>query len=232
MKNKLKYLTISLITLFIAVPFLEQGRISLIILNLLTSITFLFGIYFVSYSKKNIFIASVLGLPWFIISWVEIFTPAPLLALTCLSNLFLICFFSFTTIVILSFILKPSRITEDILYGAVSIYIFIGAIWFVIYTLLETLIPGSFYSVTEHRLGNPLKWSDFIYYSFTTLTTLGYGDIVPVTTLARSFALLESILGVMYLAIIISRLVGLYIADSLNSKSRQEALQRFKTLTH
>jgi len=83
-----------------------------------------------------------------------------------------------------------------------------------IYVLIERLHPGSFFINPAYRTGTPIDGSDFLYYSYTTLTTLGYGDIVPVTSQARSVSIVEAIIGVMYLAIIISRLVGLYIVHS------------------
>jgi hypothetical protein len=80
--------------------------------------------------------------------------------------------------------------------------------------LLEAIHPGSIVS----NIGNVLSLSDIIYFSYITLTTLGYGEIIPVNAFARSLAIIEAIIGVMYLAIIISRVVGLFIAKSLKQK--------------
>jgi voltage-gated potassium channel Kch len=62
--------------------------------------------------------------------------------------------------------------------------------------------------------------SDFTYYSYVTLTTLGYGDIIPISTSARSLALLEAMMGQLYLAVLVARLVGLHISQSMMKKSR------------
>jgi voltage-gated potassium channel len=90
---------------------------------------------------------------------------------------------------------------------AVNCYLLIGVLWAVFYTLTETLAPGSF-ALT----GNGPAWKDLYYFSFVTLTTLGYGDIQPLSPLARSLAMTEAIAGVMFTGILVARLVGMYAA--------------------
>ncbi|UCH08215.1 MAG: two pore domain potassium channel family protein [Deltaproteobacteria bacterium] len=215
MKGKLRYLTVSMLLLFVLLPFLEGGTIRRMILDILTSAVLFFGIYAVSYDRKKVVIALAFALPWFVSAWVELLSSTPSLILGSISTVFLILFYAFTAIAILSFVLKSAQVSQDVLYGAVSIYLLIGGIWFAIYALIETLRPGSFVIDPVYNIDGVVNWPDFLYYSFTTLTTLGYGDIITVTSLARSFAVLEAIIGVMYLAVIISRLVGLYIARSI-----------------
>jgi hypothetical protein len=89
-----------------------------------------------------------------------------------------------------------------VLWSAVSVYLIIGLIWALFYSIIEFFDPGSFrYSGSPTLL---LSDSDLIYYSFVTITTLGYGDIVPATIHAKSFVIVEIITGVLYLAILIS----------------------------
>ncbi len=80
--------------------------------------------------------------------------------------------------------------------------------------MLEAIQPGSI----VNNISGVVNLSDFVYFSYITLTTLGYGEIIPMTAGARSLAIIEAIVGVMYIAIIISRLVGLFIADSLKQE--------------
>ena len=83
-----------------------------------------------------------------------------------------------------------------------------------LYALVEIVMPGSF-AVKGGLSANIItEWSTFNYFSFTTLTTLGYGDITPMTERAQSLAILEAITGVLFMALLISRLVGLYIYHS------------------
>jgi hypothetical protein len=100
-----------------------------------------------------------------------------------------------------------AEITSESIYFSVSLYFLMALTWFSIYNLLDVLQPGSF---TE--AGAPLPenapWSTILYFSLTTLTTTGYGDILPVKPAARMFATLEAAAGVLYVAITIARLVA------------------------
>jgi len=221
MKNRLRYLTIAIVLWFLLFPFLEELDFRQIILNFFTSAIVLFGIFAVSNKKKFLAISLIFGLPWFIIVWIDILiSPLPQLALL-IATIFLILFLAYTAIMILLFLLRSTEVHGDILYGAVSIYFIIGGTFSTIYMLLEGCFPGSIVS----NLSNALNISDFIYFSYITLTTLGYGEIIPVSALARSFAIIEAIIGVMYLAIIISRLVGLYISSSINERMQTMTLR-------
>jgi len=218
MKNKLRYLTLSFVLLLLLYPFLEGGVTQMIILNILNTLICCLGIYAVSYNKKNLIVAIMLGLPRFVASWMTLLSTSPPLYIGLISSVFLALFYGFTAIIILFFVLKSEQVQEDILFGAISIYMLIGGIFSMLYTVIETINPGSFYINPDCNINGVLDWTDFLYYSFATLTTLGYGDIVPVTSHARSFAIIEAIIGVMYLAIIISRLVGMYIAHSIKKE--------------
>jgi len=215
MKGRLRYLAISMILLLVLLPLFEGGSITqIVVLNILISAICFFGIYAVSYSRRNLVIALAFGLPWFVSSWMNLFARPPSLILGLISTLSLMLFYLFTLTVILLFVLKATQVSEDVLFGSVSIYMLIGGTFNQVYVLIETLRPGSFFIDPAYNIGGVVDWADFIYYSFATLTTLGYGDIVPLTSPARSFAVLEAIVGVMYLAIIISRLVGMYVVHS------------------
>lgn len=101
-----------------------------------------------------------------------------------------------------------SDVTKDTVVGGICIFLLIGDLWFVIYESLYILNSRSF----SYGSNNLLPF-DLLYFSFTTLTTLGYGDILPVSAIAKVMANLEGIVGVMYPAIFISRLVGLYNSE-------------------
>jgi len=210
---KFRFLTIAMIIWFVLFPFLEGPDFGLVILNVLTSTIVLFGIYAVSQTKRTVSIGLSLGLPWFVLSWIDVLiSPLPQIVLL-FSNLLLILFLAFTAIIILLFILRSTEISGDILFGAVCIYFLIGGTWSTIYMLLEAIQPGSIIN----NISGVINLSDLVYFSYITLTTLGYGEIVPVAAAARSLAIIEAIVGVMYIAIIISRLVGLFIAKSLRN---------------
>ena len=93
--------------------------------------------------------------------------------------------------------------------GAICVYFLIGLIWADVFFILETLQPGSF-QIPPEQVGQ----ATLDYFSYVTLTTLGYGDITPISAPARSLSLLEAMMGQLYLAVLIARLVGIHIAQS------------------
>ncbi len=115
-------------------------------------------------------------------------------------------------------VLNSRVVKGDTIRGAIIIYLFIGVLFTSVFVLIETLMPGSF--LVTNSAGKPLAYSThhisrlFGYFSMVTLTTLGYGDIVPVKELSRTLAWIEAFTGQVYLAVIIARLVGIYITQS------------------
>ena len=102
-------------------------------------------------------------------------------------------------------IIRTKIIDAHIISGAISIYILIGVFWYLLYMFLVFIDPDSF--IFNHHHTNKLS-IDMLYFSFTTLTTLGYGDITPVSYTAKMWAMTEAMMGVLFLAVMISRLVS------------------------
>ena len=102
-------------------------------------------------------------------------------------------------------IIRTKIIDAHIISGAISIYILIGVFWYLLYMFLIFIDPDSF--LFNHHHTNKLS-IDMLYFSFTTLTTLGYGDITPVSYTAKMWAMTEAMMGVLFLAVMISRLVS------------------------
>jgi voltage-gated potassium channel len=115
----------------------------------------------------------------------------------------------------------PHVSTTNRLYGAVCIYLLTGIFFANSFAALNLLAPGSFACSTSlcgddfHR---DFQHGLHLYYSFATLTTVGYGDVIPMTAFAAMLSNMEAIIGQMYTAIVVARLVGLHIMDTLASK--------------
>lgn len=128
-------------------------------------------------------------------------------------------FFGFVAVVMLRHVMGHEFITRDAILGAVCAYLLIGAGFYHVYGLLEVWSPGSFaasgapLAAAAEASPQPGRNSLLLYYSFVTLTTLGYGDVTPTHPLARSLATLEAILGQFYVAILIGHLVGMRLAQ-------------------
>ena len=101
-------------------------------------------------------------------------------------------------------------VSTNRLVGSVCIYLLLGVIWAVAYSVLEMIYSGSFqgFSALEDR-----EWdSEWLYFSFSTMTTLGYGDILPVSATARALANMQTVIGQFYLAILVASLVGAFVS--------------------
>jgi len=104
-----------------------------------------------------------------------------------------------------------TNMSANRIVGAICIYLLLGVIWSIFYALIEFAVPGSFKGLTETVAAN---WHpDWMYYSFVTLTTLGYGDITPVTFSARALSYMEAIVGQFYIAVMVAGLVSAYITE-------------------
>jgi Ion channel len=120
--------------------------------------------------------------------------------------------FSALTWVVLHLVYAPGRITFHRLQGAAVLYLNVAIIFAYVFTLMWELNPAGFANLAAPT-GNPTELAIMLYFSLTTLTTTGYGDIIPVDPFARSLANLESVLGQFYLAITVARLVTLELED-------------------
>ncbi len=110
-----------------------------------------------------------------------------------------------------AYVFTGRRVTWDTIYAAAVVYILVAACYSAVFTIIETLSPGSYVNVLRPEV--PVHWWDLIGFSYVTLTTLGYGDIIPTHTLARAVAAFEAVFGVLYTAILMARLVGLHGRD-------------------
>ncbi len=112
--------------------------------------------------------------------------------------------------IVLRDILFAASVSLNRLVGATCVYLLIGLIFAIGYVYLDMLVPGSFegFDVGDGRT----QFRELTYHSFVTLTTVGYGDVIPVLPLARTMSYIEAIVGQMYLAILVASLVGLHLA--------------------
>ena len=130
----------------------------------------------------------------------------------------LIGYFSVT---ILDYVLRGGRITMDKIFAAICVYLLIGYAWTFAYVLVDELQPESFVIQTTALPNDYANILEMRYFSFMTLTTVGYGDVVPHSGAARTLAALEAVTGQIYLTVLVARLVGLHIVHAGRS-SRED----------
>ena len=126
-------------------------------------------------------------------------------------------------VVVFADIVMSKRVTADLIFGSVAVYLLFGVVVALIFHLMNSVDPGSVIAtvgdaetVAERRD----EFSELLYFSFVTLTSVGYGDLTPLESPARSVAMLEGIIGQLYIAILVAKLVGVYTAQSLTETGR------------
>jgi hypothetical protein len=214
-RERFLFLLVSIVLLIAVTPLMKDFIGLRILMNIFITAVLVSGTYALSEKKVHALIAGLLAIPMLLSTWSGHFVEIPglILAGRCSGILFL----AFTAILILSYLFKAEYVTRDVIFGGIVVYLLLGIMWTFVYTVMESLQPGSF-NLPEGSFGN----SEFLffYYSFVTLTTLGYGDITPATGPASSLSLLEAVVGQIYLTVLIAILVGKYLSQSMEKKYR------------
>jgi hypothetical protein len=209
-KYHLLYLFILLVALIIVFPVLKGSRTQAVMLNSTFSFILTAILYGIGEKRRIIYIGMIIGIPWLATVWINLRFDIDVLRIA--SALLMTVLFSYTLIILVQHIVEAKEISADLLSAAGCIYMLVGFAWSGIYITMELIKPGSFLQVTADGYRRVDHSHDLVYFSFITLTTLGYGDITPQTSLARSFAILEAIGGVLFMGILIGTLVGVFVA--------------------
>jgi hypothetical protein len=216
-KERFLGLLIFIIAMLIVGPLFEEFVKIRILMDILWSAIFVSAIYAVSQKKHHIVIGVLLALPMLGSIWTKYFVQYK--ALIAVGSLCGAAFFLFAIIQMLIFIYSHKEVTRDLIIGAAVVYLFMALMWTFIFVAVETLHPGSF-NIPE---GQNIEASrQFVYYSFVTLTTLGYGDITPATSMARSLCILEAVIGQLYLVVQVAWLVGVHVSQSMLKKTGRD----------
>ena len=209
-------LLIALAVLLICAPFLEELEGGHLILSVLFSLVLLAAVFAVANRKRSLAIALVLVVPAITARWINHFRPDlvhPAVFLVCALLLL-----GFVIGHLLHFILHAPVVTVEVLCASIAAYLMLGLMWTVAYWLVDQLTPGGAFSFNTSRGAQSMNGFTGFYFSFITLSTVGYGDITPVSRAARWLTATEAMTGLLYVAVLIARLVSLYSsAKSENS---------------
>ena len=208
MKFANHYLLASIILVFLIGPVaFDYGLLSIVNLEILFLVILIFSIFLHQHDSK-LFKVTVASLIIILINILFFDNNQSV------SQYFLkILIVSITIVELFREIFKTKIIDSHIISSAISIYVLVGIFWYLLFMFLLMIDPDSFYI----RNFNPEMVSiDMIYFSFTTLTTLGYGDITPVSYTAKMWSITEAMMGVMFLAVMISRVVSLFGSKKKN----------------
>lgn len=201
-KHKMFNFMVSIVLLLILFAVLEDTKYGYLVTNTVSSIVFMLGVYAVGQDKKHLIILIILGMPWFLSEWAFMKSTQTIFAS--------ILFFLYVTITILNHTLNAKKITADTLYGAVCVYLLLGLLWVTVYGGIEYFSPGAVFISNHLGDSGSISTNELVYYSYTTLTTLGYGDILSTTPLARILSVLEAITGQLFIAFLVARLISMY----------------------
>lgn len=131
-----------------------------------------------------------------------------------LGMLFQAALHAFVIVCLFRYVLRDEIMTLDELFAAGSLYAMLAFVFAYLYSIVEYLPPGAFYINASNNPDGIFSWFEVLYFSFTCLTSVGFGEITPVSDHARSLVMIQQLIGVLYLAIVISRLI------TIHSKSR------------
>jgi hypothetical protein len=203
---------VALVLLFVASPFVEAMRNGTVLESVLATVVVCMGVLAVGGRRQTLVLAIILVLPavvgnWAHHIWHESFPLEAVLAGR-------LVFLAFVVVRLLVFILRAPKVNSEVLCAGVSIYLLIGLVWSLGYRLVALATPDAFaFSVPPSSPHEMTRFNAF-YFSFMTLTTVGYGDITPVSPVARMLAIMESMSGTLFVGVLIARLVSLYSAPS------------------
>jgi hypothetical protein len=207
-------LLIALGLFFVCAPFVEEINGGDLIVSVLLSLVLLSAILAVAGSQRTLIVALLLALPTLAARWANHFRPDLVPA-----GVFLIgglLMFIFVVAHLLRFVLRAPSVTSEVLCASISAYLMLGLIWTMAYWLVDQLTPGGAFSFNTNTGTQSMNGFNAFYFSFITLSTVGYGDITPLSRIARWLAALEAMTGLLYVAVLIARLVSLYSIPKSN----------------
>lgn len=169
---------------------------------------FIYAAYSFNRSKALVAAAVSLAVPAIALFWLKPFIDAQWVEIS--GGLCGTAFMAIIIVAILHYIFLQQDVSADLIAGAIVAYLLMALMWSLLYGVLEAAHPGSFNLPNGTLQTQP---GLFRYFSIVTITTVGYGDITPVTPSARAFANLEAVVGQLYLVILVSWLVGMYVSQ-------------------
>ena len=210
-KNNFVYLTVSLVILLLVAALVEQFPVPLgtHLVQAMTVLTLASGIIGMRHSRLHFRTGMGLIAGLAVIVLLGVLLDVAGLHYTHL--LILISFYTWATWLAARQVLFTGHIDTNKVVGAICIYLLMGLIWALLYLLIAQATPGAFNGLEQSPWYE--NFADVSYYSFVTLTTLGYGDISPVAPIARFLVYMEAIIGVFYMAILVASLIGIRTSE-------------------
>jgi hypothetical protein len=206
--HKFFILFLFLLASLLPYPFAESSAFGYYAFRVIGSTTIVFCVYAASFRRSLVIAAIILAIPAFLHRGLNLTFSGSSLSVVNIILSFL--FDALIVTVIFRRVIAPGQPNSETILGALSIYLLVGFAFANIYGMVDLLQPRAFYLDPLTNLHARPDRLDFVYYSFATMTSLGAAGITPVSGEARCLSLIEALLGVLYLAVLISRLIGAY----------------------
>ena len=212
------FLLAALAIYFLITPFIVDTPILAFFVGVFLTIVLMSSLYVMRHERRFLILSSVLLALALVGNWLLVFGFSDGVALQFTVYLTTCLFFMVITYFVLRYVMAHKSITFNSLCGAVCGYLLIGLVWSYIYRALYVLSTHHFSGAGISKLNVDGLEQGFTYYSFVTLTTLGYGDIIPNSNIAKMFAWVEALTGQIYLTVWIAQLVAMHISDRRRKK--------------
>jgi hypothetical protein len=200
---------------FVLIPIFGSYSSFMVIINIFWMLFLIAGIISLSKSKKHKVIFIIILIAFLLFRWISVFVETPFVHLGDI--IFTVLTFGLLIYLVLVKVFEPGPITEYRVIGSIVVYMILANLWSVIYLFIYEHIPGAFQITLPPFESNTLQ-ANFLYFSYITITTTGYGDIFPLHPFARAMVQIEAIIGVLYPVILIGRLVS----DANENKAKQK----------
>jgi len=214
-------LLIALILLVVAEPLLRQVINGLLLFHVLLTILFVAAFLAVFRTRAERLAGVLLGAPTLIGAWTGYILPGVRdLSVTAGFHLLAALFLGLSVTIVFRKIYREPEVSADGIFGAFCGYLIVGIAFGHLYCMVETLAPGSFRGerVAEQLAHPERRVFVLVYFSFMTLTTAGYGDIVPASEAARGLAVAETVIGQFYLAVLVAELIGKRVSQTVSDR--------------
>ncbi len=198
---------IALVSLLVLTPLVEGLSQDSLIEGVLLTVVLSSAVLAVGEERRTLVIAVVLSIPAILSKWIHHFAPEVVPAEVF--PVAAIVFVGFVVFNLLRFILSASQVNTEVLCAGIATYLTLGLLWTFAYVLVSQVSPSAF-TISGATDSPELGGFDALYFSYVTLTTVGFGDITPTSPAARMLAVLEALTGTIYLAVLVARLVSMY----------------------
>lgn len=209
-EGRVIYLLVLIALVQFGYPITAYGTPALVLYEILYASMIVVGVIVGRDSPRHMLVLALSGFVFFAASLFYAADPTARWA-NLLTYLSLVPYLALLVFILARFLTIMRVITLDVIYAATANYLLLGAIFVPLYGLLEFFAPGSIRDSSAPDL--PVQWQQLVYFSYTTLTSSGYGDVLPVSWWARSLANLEMVTGMLYVTIVMARLVGLFTSN-------------------